>query len=53
VTDDAEIRHLERISLTPWAPGRRDHFIRIAPTIVNGRRVGAERPAGSSDARRF
>ena len=53
VTDSAEIRHLEQISLTPWAPGRHDHFIRIAPTIVNGRRVGGGRPAGSSDARRF
>jgi nitroimidazol reductase NimA-like FMN-containing flavoprotein (pyridoxamine 5'-phosphate oxidase superfamily) len=53
VTDGAEIGHLEQIALTPWAPGRRDHFIRISPTIVNGRRVGAERQAGSSDARRF
>jgi len=52
VTDDAEIRHLGRIALTPWAPGRRDHFIRISPTIVNGRRIGAGRLAGSSDARR-
>lgn len=40
VTDGAEIRHLEQTPLTPWAPGRRDHFIRIAPTIVNGRRIG-------------
>ena len=52
VTDGAEIRHLERIALTPWAPGRRDHFIRVSPTIVNGRRIGAGRLAGSSDARR-
>lgn len=41
VTDGAEIRHLEQIAPTPWAPGRRDHFIRISPTIVNGRRIGA------------
>jgi len=52
VTDGSEMRHLERIALTPWAPGRRDHFIRISPTIVNGRRIGAGRLAGSSDARR-
>jgi uncharacterized protein len=53
VTEEAELRHLERIALTPWAPGRRDHFIRISPVIVNGRRVGAGQPAGGSDARRF
>ena len=53
VTDGAEVRHLEQIALTPWAPGRRDHFIRISPVIVNGRRVGAGRPAGGSDAHRF
>src|ERR1700756_3354331 len=40
VTDGAEIRHLEQVPLTPWAPGRRDHFIRISPVIVNGRRIG-------------
>jgi hypothetical protein len=53
VTDGAEIRHLEQIPLTPWAPGQRDHFIRISPVIVNGRRIGADRGAGGSDARRF
>ena len=53
VTDGAEIQRLEQIALTPWAPGRRDHFIRISPVIVNGRRIGADRPAGGSDAPRF
>jgi uncharacterized protein len=46
VTDSAEIRHLEQVELAPWAPGKRDHFIRIAPSIVNGRRVGARRVIG-------
>ena len=41
VTDDAEIHRLQQIPLTPWAPGRHDHFIRISPTIVNGRRISA------------
>ena len=41
VTDGAEIRHLEHSGLMPWAPGRHDHFIRIAPAIINGRRVRA------------
>jgi uncharacterized protein len=39
VTDRADIRHLEAVGLVPWAPGERDHFIRISPEIVNGRRV--------------
>ena len=41
VTDDADIRHLERSGLVPWAAGKRDHFIRISPQIVNGRRIAA------------
>jgi uncharacterized protein len=51
VTDDADIRHLEQAGLVPWAPGRRDHFIRISPTIVNGRRVGGQPQAGDTSAR--
>lgn len=46
VTDGEEIRHLEEVELDPWAPGKRDHFIRIAPSIVNGRRIGAHRVIG-------
>jgi uncharacterized protein len=41
VTDSADIRHLEQSSLVPWAPGKHDHFIRISPEIVNGRRISA------------
>jgi uncharacterized protein len=40
VTDDEEIRRLEQTGLMPWAPGKRDHFIRISSAIVNGRRIG-------------
>ena len=50
VTDSEEIRRLEQIGLVTWAPGKRDHFIRISPTIVNGRRIGADRLAGGGDA---
>jgi uncharacterized protein len=50
VTEGAEIRCLERISLTPWVPGQGGHFIRISPTIVNGRRVGGQRLTGGSNA---
>jgi hypothetical protein len=41
VTDGADIRHLEDVGLVPWAPGRRDHFIRISAEIVNGRRLAS------------
>jgi nitroimidazol reductase NimA-like FMN-containing flavoprotein (pyridoxamine 5'-phosphate oxidase superfamily) len=51
VTDDDEVRHLEQVGLVPWAPGERDHFIRISPTFVNGRRIAAGRLAGDGDAR--
>ena len=50
VTDRVEISRLEQVGLVPWAPGKRDHFIRISPSIVNGRRLAAERLAGDGDA---
>jgi hypothetical protein len=37
VTDALEIGRLQAIGLVPWAPGQRDHYIRIPPTIINGR----------------
>ena len=50
VTDEEEIHRLEQVGLLPWAPGKRDHFIRISPTLVNGRRLTAGRLAGDGDA---
>jgi hypothetical protein len=50
VTDSAEIRHLEEAGLEPWAPGKRDHFIRISPEIVNGRRIAPERLTAVGEA---
>jgi len=44
VTDPDELRRLEHVGLLPWAPGRRDHYIRIAPTIINGRRLTTPQP---------
>jgi uncharacterized protein len=44
VTDSEEILRLEQIALSTCAPGKRDHFIRISPAIVNGQRVGTGRP---------
>ena len=42
VTDPGEIGRLERIGLNSWAPGGRQHFIRISPGILNGRRLYAD-----------
>ena len=53
VTDGAEIARMEQSGLMPWAPGRRDHFIRISPAIVNGRRIRAGKAKGADDARRL
>jgi len=41
VTDLEEIDRLKQIGLSPWAPGEREHFIRISPAILNGRRLSA------------
>ena len=46
VTDPDEISRLQHIGLRPWAPGEREHFIRIRPGILNGRRLSAH---GSAD----
>lgn len=43
VTDPDEIARLEQIGLTSWAPGDREHFIRISPGLLNGRRLAASR----------
>jgi hypothetical protein len=50
VTDSKEIRRLEQTGLEPWAPGERDHFIRISPEIVNGRRLAARQLTGDGNA---
>jgi hypothetical protein len=51
VTDRDEIRRLEEIAPMPWAPGNRDHFIRISAVLVSGRRVRAGGAGVVSDAR--
>jgi uncharacterized protein len=47
ITDPDEIGRLERAGLSSWAPGDRDHFVRISPGILKGRRLshpGSEYP---------
>jgi hypothetical protein len=48
VTDPAEIGQLQKMGLSSWVPGAREHFIRISPEILNGRRLrvsGQQTPA--------
>ena len=45
VTDPGDIARLDKLGLESWAPGTRDHFIRIAPGIMTGRRLRG--PAGA------
>lgn len=40
VTAETELERLDRLPLRPWAPGKRDHYIRIARHVVSGRRLG-------------
>jgi uncharacterized protein len=44
VTDSGEIDRLTQIGLSSWAPGEREHFIRISPGILNGCRLSAHGP---------
>src|SRR5690242_20040898 len=46
VTDARDIARLQRIGLDSWAPGVREHFIRITPQLLNGRWLGAGHPSG-------
>lgn len=39
-TDPDEIARLEGLPLRPWAGGQREHFVRIRPDTVTGRRLG-------------
>jgi hypothetical protein len=40
VTDPADIARLREAGPQPWVSGEHEHFIRITPGIVNGRRLG-------------
>ncbi|MFF5262347.1 pyridoxamine 5'-phosphate oxidase family protein [Actinomadura viridis] len=39
VTDPGEMALLRSLPLRPWAPGEREHYIRIRPEIISGRRT--------------
>ncbi|XVQ09689.1 pyridoxamine 5'-phosphate oxidase family protein [Spirillospora sp. CA-255316] len=50
VSDPAELAVLRVLPLHSWAPGERDHYIRIHPQIISGRRT-PERPRVPSQTR--
>ena len=35
-----ELEVLRQLPLRPWAPGDRDHYVRIQPRSISGRRIG-------------
>ncbi|HUG84634.1 MAG TPA: pyridoxamine 5'-phosphate oxidase family protein [Euzebya sp.] len=35
-----DLEHVRSLPLRPWAPGYRDHYVRIMPTAITGRRIG-------------
>jgi uncharacterized protein len=49
VTDAGDIARLQRIGLRSWAPGTREHFIRVTPQLLNGRWLGADHRAFELD----
>lgn len=51
VWEPAELQALGRLPLRAWAPGRRDHFLRIRPEFVSGRRIRGHGPTPAPGAR--
>ncbi|MDE3086994.1 MAG: pyridoxamine 5'-phosphate oxidase family protein [Acidobacteriota bacterium] len=47
LTDRALLQRAEALPLSPWAPGRRDHFVRLQPEFVSGRRIFQGAPAAN------
>jgi len=41
VTEPDELARLRELPLRPWAPGARDHYARVLPAALTGRRITA------------
>jgi nitroimidazol reductase NimA-like FMN-containing flavoprotein (pyridoxamine 5'-phosphate oxidase superfamily) len=41
VTDRGELALLRELPLKPWGPGAKNHYVRILPAAVSGRRIAA------------
>ncbi len=53
VTDRREIVRLEKLGLESWAGGTREHFVRIVPSLVTGRRLRPIAEPGNHDPSRM
>jgi nitroimidazol reductase NimA-like FMN-containing flavoprotein (pyridoxamine 5'-phosphate oxidase superfamily) len=45
VDSDAERASVREADVEPWPPGPREHFLRISPTLLTGRRISRAAPA--------
>ena len=45
VTATDEKARVEKLGLRTWAPGKRDHVVRVSPAWISGRRI----PVHSND----
>jgi hypothetical protein len=58
VTDPADLARVHELPLDPWAPGAKNRYVRILPTLLTGRRISlpdkdavvAARPATARQA---
>jgi nitroimidazol reductase NimA-like FMN-containing flavoprotein (pyridoxamine 5'-phosphate oxidase superfamily) len=39
VTDPTELARVRQLPLSPWAPGPKDRYVRVLPTVLTGRRI--------------
>lgn len=53
LTDPAEVRRAASLPLRFWAPGHKDHWIRVVPREVTGRRIHEPRPAARGSLQGF
>ncbi|MEA2213221.1 MAG: hypothetical protein QOF83_3169 [Solirubrobacteraceae bacterium] len=44
ITNPSELRRIKGLGLKSWAPGHKDHWIRIRPNVVSGRRISDSKP---------
>ncbi len=45
----AELREIRELPLRPWAPGEREHYVRILPSTITGRRIGVPSEPSPTD----
>jgi nitroimidazol reductase NimA-like FMN-containing flavoprotein (pyridoxamine 5'-phosphate oxidase superfamily) len=43
ITDPDELARVRQLSLYPWAPGAKTHYVRILPSVLTGRRIAVPR----------